>query len=62
LSDALNEMLKSRVACAIVVDDSGAYAGAVDIDTIMESIQAMRVAARDESRALAGADMTGDSS
>jgi len=62
LLDALNEMLKSRVACAIVVDDSGAYAGAVDIDTIMESIQAMRVAARDESRALAGADMTGDSS
>jgi len=62
LSDALNEMLKSRVACAIVVDDSGAYAGAVDIDTIMESIQAMRVAARDESRALAGADRAGDSS
>ncbi|MDQ3619752.1 MAG: betaine/proline/choline family ABC transporter ATP-binding protein [Actinomycetota bacterium] len=57
LLDALNEMLTSRVACAIVVDDSGAYAGAVDIDTVMESIQAMRAAARDESRSLAGADI-----
>ncbi len=54
LLDALNEMLKSRVGCAIVVDESQAYQGAVDMDTVMECIQSMRSEARRQARAAAG--------
>ena len=51
LADALNEMLKSRVGCAIVVDQSGAYLGTVDFATVSGEIQDMRRDARDRSRA-----------
>ncbi len=51
LGDALNEMLKSRVGCAIVVDAAGAYMGTVDFATVSGEIQAMRREARDRSRA-----------
>ena len=51
LADALNEMLKSRVGCAIVVDQSGAYQGTVDFATVSGEIQEMRRDARDRSRA-----------
>ena len=53
LGDALNEMLKSRVGCAIVVDRSGAYLGTVDFATVSGEIQDMRRDARDRSRAQA---------
>jgi len=42
LRDALNEMLLSRVGCAVVVDAAGAYQGVVDLPTIMTAIQEMR--------------------
>ncbi len=51
LGDALNEMLTSRVGCAIVVDESGAYLGTVDFATVSAEIQTMRQDARDRSRA-----------
>jgi osmoprotectant transport system ATP-binding protein len=51
LADALNEMLKSRVGCAIVVDQSGAYQGTVDFATVSGEIQDMRRDARERSRA-----------
>jgi osmoprotectant transport system ATP-binding protein len=51
LADALNEMLVSRVGCAIVVDESGAYQGTVDFATVSGEIQTMRQDARDRSRA-----------
>ncbi len=51
LGDALNEMLTSRVGCAIVVDESGAYLGTVDFATVSSEIQTMRQDARDRSRA-----------
>ncbi|MBA2487956.1 MAG: betaine/proline/choline family ABC transporter ATP-binding protein [Chloroflexi bacterium] len=51
LGDALNEMLKSRVGCAIVVDESGAYLGTVDFATVSGEIQALRRDARERSRA-----------
>ena len=51
LADALNEMLKSRVGCAIVVDEAGAYLGTVDFATVSGEIQAMRRDARERSRA-----------
>jgi osmoprotectant transport system ATP-binding protein len=42
LRDALNEMLVSPSGCTVVVDDSGAYQGVVDLPTIMTAIPAMR--------------------
>jgi osmoprotectant transport system ATP-binding protein len=51
LGDALNEMLTSRVGCAIVVDGSGGYLGTVDFATVSSEIQTMRQDARDRSRA-----------
>ncbi len=42
LRDALNEMLISRVGCAVVVDGAGVYQGVVDLPTIMTAIQEMR--------------------
>ena len=46
LSDTLNEMLTARYSTAIVVDDSRAYQGIVDIDTINETVRSMRRAER----------------
>jgi osmoprotectant transport system ATP-binding protein len=54
LSDALNEMLKSRYGCATVVDADGVYQGNLDFATISAAIQEMRRDARDRSRAEAG--------
>ncbi|MGI8657919.1 MAG: ABC transporter ATP-binding protein [Candidatus Limnocylindria bacterium] len=51
LADALNEMLKSRYGCTIVVDGSGAYLGTVDYATVSNEIQEMRRDARERSRA-----------
>jgi osmoprotectant transport system ATP-binding protein len=51
LGDALNEMLTSKVGCAVVVDESGAYLGTVDFATVSREIQTMRQDARDRSRA-----------
>jgi osmoprotectant transport system ATP-binding protein len=51
LSDALNEMLKSRYGCATVVDAAGVYQGNLDFATVSEAIQEMRRDARDRSRA-----------
>jgi osmoprotectant transport system ATP-binding protein len=60
LSDTLNEMLTARYSTAVVVDDSGAYAGVVEIDTINEAIRGMRTrersAARDRLEATAEVD------
>jgi osmoprotectant transport system ATP-binding protein len=46
LSDTLNEMLTARYSTAVVVDESGGYAGVIDIDTINEAIRGMRTAER----------------
>jgi osmoprotectant transport system ATP-binding protein len=35
LADALNELVRSRVGSAVVVDNDGVYAGTVDIQVIM---------------------------
>jgi osmoprotectant transport system ATP-binding protein len=51
LSDALNEMLKSRYGCATVVDAAGVYQGNLDFATVSAAIQDMRQDARDRSRA-----------
>jgi len=51
LSDALNEMLKSRYGCATVVDEAGVYQGNLDFATVSSAIQEMRRDARDKSRA-----------
>jgi osmoprotectant transport system ATP-binding protein len=50
LSDTLNEMLTARYSTAVVVDDSGAYAGVVEIDTINEAIRGMRTGERSAAR------------
>ncbi|RKN27246.1 betaine/proline/choline family ABC transporter ATP-binding protein [Micromonospora musae] len=53
LHDALNEMVTSRVGCAIVVDDQRRYQGIVDMRTVMRAIDEMRegVQARDRDTA-----------
>ncbi|MDQ3499640.1 MAG: betaine/proline/choline family ABC transporter ATP-binding protein [Actinomycetota bacterium] len=51
LSDALNEMLKSRYGCATVIDGAGVYQGNLDFATVSAAIQEMRRDARDRSRA-----------
>jgi osmoprotectant transport system ATP-binding protein len=50
LSDTLNEMLTARYSTAVVIDDSGAYAGVVEIDTINEAIRGMRSGERSAAR------------
>jgi osmoprotectant transport system ATP-binding protein len=42
LYEALDQMLTSRVFCAPVVDDQGAYCGVVDVDALAEAIHHMR--------------------
>lgn len=42
LHDALNEMVTSRVGCAIVVDDQRRYQGIVDMRTVMRAVDEMR--------------------
>jgi osmoprotectant transport system ATP-binding protein len=62
LSDTLNEMITARYSTAVVIDESGAYAGVVDFDTINEAIRGMRTAERDRLRGdldPATADATG---
>ena len=58
LSDTLNEMLTARYSTAVVVDESGAYSGIVDIDTINEAIRGMQTAERERLRgqAMSGED------
>ncbi|MEV6373790.1 betaine/proline/choline family ABC transporter ATP-binding protein [Micromonospora musae] len=53
LHDALNEMVTSRIGCAIVVDDQRRYQGIVDMRTVMRAIDEMRegVQARDRDTA-----------
>jgi osmoprotectant transport system ATP-binding protein len=50
LSDTLNEMITARYSTAVVVDESGAYVGVVDIDTINEAIRGMRTGERSAAR------------
>ena len=50
LSDTLNEMLTARYSTAVVIDESGGYAGIVDIDTINEAIRGMRAGERMRAR------------
>jgi osmoprotectant transport system ATP-binding protein len=50
LSDTLNEMLTARYSTAVVIDDSGAYVGVVEIDTINEAIRGMRTGERSAAR------------
>jgi osmoprotectant transport system ATP-binding protein len=56
LSDTLNEMLTARYSTAVVIDESGTYAGVVDIDTINEAIRGMRTAERTRMRDTFDAD------
>jgi osmoprotectant transport system ATP-binding protein len=51
LADALNELVRSRVGCAVVVDNNGVYEGTVDIRVIIAAAEAMRRAAHEEARA-----------
>ena len=53
LHDALSEMLISSVGCVVVVDGEGCYQGVVDIDTIMNAVNAMRAEARERVRVAA---------
>jgi osmoprotectant transport system ATP-binding protein len=46
LRDALDEMVTSRVGCAIVVDGQGRYQGVVDMGTVMRAVEEMRATAR----------------
>jgi osmoprotectant transport system ATP-binding protein len=50
LSDTLNEMLTARYSTAVVIDETGAYAGVVEIDTINEAIRGMRTGERSAAR------------
>jgi osmoprotectant transport system ATP-binding protein len=43
-------MLTARYSTAVVVDESGAYTGVVDIDTINEAIRGMRTGERSAAR------------
>ncbi len=51
LADALNEMVRSQVGCAVVVDGRGVYRGTVDMGIIMAAAETMRRSARAESLA-----------
>ncbi|MEU6205440.1 betaine/proline/choline family ABC transporter ATP-binding protein [Micromonospora musae] len=54
LHDALNEMVTSRVGCAIVVDDQRRYQGIVDMRTVMRAIDEMRESVQARDRDTAG--------
>lgn len=56
LSDALNELITARHAVTLVVDDTGAFQGVVDIDQINEAIRTMRASAVSEARAGLGGE------
>jgi osmoprotectant transport system ATP-binding protein len=43
-------MLTARYCTAVVTDDSGAYTGVVDMDTINEAIRGMRTGERSAAR------------
>ena len=51
LADALNELVRSRVGSAVVVDNNGVYEGTVDMEVIMAAAETMRRAAHEEARA-----------
>ncbi len=59
LSDALNEMLKSRYGVATVVDAGGVFQGHLDFATVSAAIQDMGAESRDRSRAAAEAGSVG---
>jgi osmoprotectant transport system ATP-binding protein len=61
LHDALDEMVTSRVGCAIVIDERGKYQGVVDMATIMRAVEEMRAAARAQSRQAAAVTSGADS-
>ena len=50
LADALNEMLRSHVGVAVVVDAAGVYTGTIDMSVIMAAAETMRRSAREASR------------
>jgi osmoprotectant transport system ATP-binding protein len=54
LHDALDLMVSSFTATAIVVDERGAYQGVVELDAIRQRIEQVREAARERSRSSAG--------
>ncbi|MDW5329484.1 betaine/proline/choline family ABC transporter ATP-binding protein [Plantactinospora sp. KLBMP9567] len=54
LHDALNEMVTSRVGCAIVVDGQRRYRGVVDMRTVMRAVDEMRESAQARDRDAAG--------
>jgi osmoprotectant transport system ATP-binding protein len=58
LSDTLNEMLTARYSTAVIIDQAGAYAGVVDIETINEAMRGMRTAERSRSRGSFEAEAT----
>ena len=60
LADALNEMVRSQVGCAVVVDARGVYRGTVDMSIIMAAAETMRQSARAES--IAGLGQPADDS
>jgi len=53
LNDALNQMLQSNYAAAVVVDPEGAYLGVVEFSAVAKAVQRMRQEAVDSARAAA---------
>jgi osmoprotectant transport system ATP-binding protein len=53
LNDALNQMLQSNYAAAVVVDREGAYLGVVEFSAVAKAVQRMRQEAVDSARAAA---------
>lgn len=60
LNDALNEMVTANYGVAVVVDDTGAYQGIVDFETISDAIRSMRTRARAQQREALTADGAAD--
>ncbi len=55
LHDALDMMIKSFAAAAIVVDDGGRFRGIIDIDAIKRRVDAIRMEAQERYRTEPGA-------
>ncbi|MGI8575703.1 MAG: ABC transporter ATP-binding protein [Egibacteraceae bacterium] len=51
LADALNELVRSRVASAAVVDSDGSYRGTVDMSVITAAVEVQRNSAQESARA-----------
>jgi len=58
LNDALQEMLLNANGVAAVVDRDGAYAGTLDLETIIAAIREMRAKALDEASSTAARGVT----